>query len=277
VEITVQTFLLLTCTAFACEFIDSAMGMGYGTILAPLLIAIGFPPHAAVPAVLISQAFGGLTASIFHHQFENVSFTKDSRDLKVVFVISGLGVIATVIGAFVSVNLPAIALKVYIGVLVTAMGVLVLRSIPTSFSWKKIIGLGILSAFNKGLSGGGFGPVVTGGQIIAGEKRRVAVGITTLAEAPICICAFLAYLVGRTTNEVPGRVLDLPVADFFRTMFAPGMFQWELMLALIVGATLVAPFGAFTTRALKREGAHYVIGGLMLMEGLYVVATLLLR
>ena len=276
-EITVQTFLLLTATAFACEFVDSAMGMGYGTILAPLLLLLGFPPHAAVPAVLISQAFGGLTASIFHHQFENVSFAKDSRDLKVVFVISGLGVMATVVGAFVSINLPATALKVYIGVLVTIMGVLVLRSVPTTFSWKKIVGLGILSAFNKGISGGGFGPVVTGGQIIAGENRRAAVGITTLSEAPICICAFLAYLVGRTANEVQGRVLDMPVADFFRTMFAPGMFPWELILALIIGSMLVAPFGAFTTRALKRQGAHYVIGGLMLMEGLYTVVALLLK
>ncbi|HAK94188.1 MAG TPA: hypothetical protein DCM87_04095 [Planctomycetes bacterium] len=274
-EITTQTFLLLLSMAFACEFIDSAAGMGYGTILAPLLIALGFAPHAAVPAVLISQAFGGLAASIFHHRFENVSFARDSRDLKVVLVISALGIVATIAGALVSVNLPAAALKTYIGVLVTIMGILVIAGRPAAFAWKKIVGLALLSAFNKGISGGGFGPVVTGGQIIAGERRRAAVGITTLAEVPICICAFAAYILGRTANEAQGRVLDMPVADFFRTMFSPGMLPWELMLALIVGATLVTPFGAFTTRALKREGAHYAIGGLMLLEGAYTMISLL--
>ena len=140
-EITTQTFLLLLSMAFACEFIDSAAGMGYGTILAPLLIAMGFAPHAAVPAVLISQAFGGLAASIFHHRFENVSFARDSRDLKVVLVISALGIVATVAGALVSVNLPAAALKTYIGVLVTIMGVVVLCNRPAAFAWKKIVGL----------------------------------------------------------------------------------------------------------------------------------------
>jgi hypothetical protein len=275
VEITTQTFLMLLALAFACEFIDSAAGMGYGTILTPLLIAMGFAPHAAVPAVLISQAFGGFAAAVFHHRFENVSFARDSRDLKVVLVISTLGIAATIAGALVSVNLPAAALRIYIGVLVTIMGIVVLLKRPAAFAWKKIVGLSLLSAFNKGISGGGFGPVVTGGQIIAGERRRAAVGITTLAEAPICVCAFAAYILGRTAKELQGRALDMPVGDFFQTMFSPGMLPWELMLALIAGATLVAPFGAFTARALKHEGAHGVIGGLMLLEGGYTLASLL--
>jgi len=33
------------------------------------------------------------------------------------------------------------------------------------FSWKKITVLGLIASFNKGISGGGYGPVVTGGQL----------------------------------------------------------------------------------------------------------------
>ena len=61
-EITVGMFVMLTAFAFVCEYIDSAIGMGYGTILSPLLIIMGFDPLVAVPAILLSQAFGGLSA-----------------------------------------------------------------------------------------------------------------------------------------------------------------------------------------------------------------------
>ena len=69
-EITVGLFLLLFGMAFICEFIDSSLGMGYGTILSPVLIIMGFDPLVAIPALLLSQAVGGFTAAIFHHQFE---------------------------------------------------------------------------------------------------------------------------------------------------------------------------------------------------------------
>jgi len=46
------------------------------------------------------------------------------------------------------------------------MGTIRLLRTRFNFSWKKIFGIEILSAFNKGISGGGFGPVVTSGQLM---------------------------------------------------------------------------------------------------------------
>ena len=82
-EVTVGLFLLLVIMAFVCEYIDSSLGMGYGTILAPVLIIFGFHPLVAIPALLLSQAFGGLAASVFHHQLRNVSFHPNSKDFKI--------------------------------------------------------------------------------------------------------------------------------------------------------------------------------------------------
>ena len=96
-EITVGLFLFLLIMAFVCEFIDSSMGMGYGTILTPTLLIIGFDPLVVIPAVLLSQAFGGLSATIFHHQFENVDFRRNSKDFKIFIIISGFGIIAAII------------------------------------------------------------------------------------------------------------------------------------------------------------------------------------
>ena len=207
--------ILITSAAFVCELIDSSLGMLYGTILSPVLIIAGFDPLVVVPSILFSQAIGGTIASIGHHRLKNVDFSikediikrlselgyietfkkGTTRDLKVVFVITLLGVLATIIGALISINISKTALKTYIGILVFAMGILLLLRSRFNFSWRKIFAVGILSAFNKGISGGGFGPVVTAGQLISGRESKKSIGATVLSEAPICIIGFLTYLI----------------------------------------------------------------------------------
>lgn len=266
-EITVGLFLIIFFMAFVGEFIDSSMGMGYGTILTPTLIIMGFEPLVVIPAILLSQAFGGLTASLFHHQFRNVSFKRDSKDFKAFLLISGVGVIATIFAALISINISKIILNSYIGILVLSMGIIILRNKVFQFSWKRLIGIGIISAFNKGMSGGGFGPVVTGGQILAGQNHKNAIGVTTLAEAPICLAGFMTYIIGRTVIELNGGILNMPFAEFANRLFAPHMFNWELLLALLLGSVFVTPFGAFTTRIINQKVMHYIVGILITILG----------
>jgi len=203
--------ILIVSAAFVCELIDSSLGMLYGTILSPVLIIAGFDPLVVVPSILLSQAIGGITASIVHHRLKNVDFTikegvmkrlfdlgyietfrrSTTRDLKVVFVITSFGILATIIAVLTAISISKVALKTYIGVLVLAMGIILLLKSRFKFSWKNIFGIGILSSFNKGISGGGFGPVVTAGQLISGRESKRSIGATTLSEAPICITGFL--------------------------------------------------------------------------------------
>jgi uncharacterized membrane protein YfcA len=270
-DITVGIFLLLAIMAFICEYIDSTVGMGYGTILSPLLIIMGFNPLIVVPSILLSQAVGGLTASIFHHGFRNVNFHPTSRDLKIVFIITSFGVGATVLAAAIAINLPKVVVKSYIAVLVIAMGIVLLTRVVFRFSWKRIVGVGILSAFNKGLTGGGFGPVVTSGQVIAGQDYKGAIGVTTLAEAPICIVGFMTYVIGRVIKDVEGPILSVPFKDFFLKIFSRNIFQWELVLALLCGAVAVAPFGAFTTRKIKTDKLRFILGILVTLLGVWTL------
>lgn len=270
-EVTVGMFLLLLVLAFGCEYIDSALGMGYGTILTPVLLILGFEPLVVVPSVLLSQAFGGLSASIFHHQFKNVSFKKGSEDLKIVFIICGFGIVATIFAALISIKLPKLLLETYIGSLVLVMGILILLNRTLKFSMKKMMLVGIISAFNKGISGGGFGPVVTGGQIVAGQSHRPAIGITTLAEAPICICAFFTYLIARTVQTFNTPILDLPFNSFIKEMLSPKLFQWQVMTALLIGSVLITPFGAFTTKFLNKQRARYITGIVITVLGIWTL------
>jgi len=54
--------------AFLAEYVDSSLGMGYGTILTPVLLLMGFKPLEVVPAVLLSEFATGLLAGFTHHK-----------------------------------------------------------------------------------------------------------------------------------------------------------------------------------------------------------------
>lgn len=102
-----------------------------------------------------------------------------------------------------------------------------------------MIGVAILSSFNKGLSGGGFGPIVTAGQMIPGQGSRGAIGATALAEFPICIVGFLAHVLRR------------------------GMPTWDLVIFLGVGAILGALVGPHITARFTSESKIRVSLGLL--------------
>ncbi|TRZ52392.1 MAG: hypothetical protein D4S01_03065, partial [Dehalococcoidia bacterium] len=175
-ELELSVCIGLAVVAFVCELIDSSLGMMYGTILSPVLIIIGFPPLLVVPSILISQALGGFIAAGFHHQLGNVYFSRRSVDSKAVFIITIFGIIGVAAALSLALNIPSWVVTLYIGVLVLAMGAIILSKREFSFSWKKLSVVGLISSFNKAMSGGGFGPVVSTGQIISGVDSKNAVG-----------------------------------------------------------------------------------------------------
>jgi len=265
-------FLIIIALAFACEFIDASVGMGYGTILSPLLIGMGFDPLFVIPALLLSQAVGGLTASLSHARLRNVSFSPRSKDFKIFLIITGAGILVTIFAAIVALKIPKVVLSTYIGALVLAMGIIILINLRFSFSIKKMVGIGIISAFNKGLSGGGFGPIVTSGQIISGHKAKRAVGVTTLSEAPICITGFLTFLIGKLIIQSEGSLLSRPVGEIARTVFlSQSILRWDLMIALLIGVALVAPIAPLLTKKIHRKLWNYILGPLIILLGAWVL------
>ena len=72
--------LVLFGLCFACELIDSGLGMGYGTILTPTLLLIGYQPQDIVPTILFSELLSGFTASFFHNEIKNVELGPRGKD-----------------------------------------------------------------------------------------------------------------------------------------------------------------------------------------------------
>ena len=189
-----ELIIILIVMAFIMEIVDSSLGMMYGTLLSPILIGYGFKPVVVVPAILISQAVGGIGGSISHHRFKNADFRGLTQDTKVVLAMVIPGLLVVIIGVFASVNLPRLWVKTYIGIVVLIMSALCLSPIRYKFAWWKHYAVGALAAFNKALTGGGFGPVTSTGGIIGGLEAKVSIATTTLAEVCICSAAFVVYL-----------------------------------------------------------------------------------
>ena len=247
--------VLIIVLAFICEYVDSSLGMGYGTTLTPLLLIMGYKPLQIVPAILLSELITGLSAAFLHHKFKNSNFKIGSTDFKIAALMAGCSIIGVVAAVLLALNLPVFYIKLYIGLLVFSMGVFILVSLNQKykFSWKKIVSLGLLASFNKGISGGGYGPVVTSGQILSGVKSKNAIGITSLAEGLTCLVGVITYLI-----------------------FTNHTIEWNLAPSLVLGAILSVPFAAYTVKIFKSERLKLIVGISTLILGLVILGKLFL-
>lgn len=242
--------MLIALLAFIAEYVDSALGMGYGTILAPLLLIAGYEPAQIVPSILMSELVTGLFSGLLHWKVGNSRL--DRHNLKMLGLLGGVTVVGTSIGAMVMINLPAVAVKGYMAVLVIAMGILMLvKQRQRRFSWKGITGISFLAAFNKAISGGGYGPVVCSGQILSGVHVKQAVGLTGLAEGLACAVGILVYSLGI------GR-LDLALAPW-----------------LLIGSLAGVPLAVLTVKRLKVQKLRRLVAVGVLLLGLWIGYSML--
>jgi uncharacterized membrane protein YfcA len=239
----------LIIASLIMEFIDSALGMMYGTVLSPLLIIMNYPAKEVVPSLLVSQAIGGFIASWRHHRFKNADFKSGTTDRRIAVTIIWFGVFACLIGVFLSISISPKLLNTYIGLLVAAIGAMILANRSLNLTNGKIYFLGFVSAFNKALSGGGFGPLVAGGQLVfRNRSEKGAIGSTDFAEAPICLFSFLLWV-------------------FFK-----GLPPATLFIPLCVGSAIGGFFGPQCLSIIKSNGTlKKSLGVLVLLEGAWVL------
>ena len=239
----------LVVFAMVMGFVDSMLGMMYGTVLSPLLILIGYNVKSVIPAILISQAVGCFVASYRHHQLKNANFQTGTTDHHVTTILIWSGVFACVIGVFISVSISPKILNTYIAVLIIVIALMILSGKTLIMTSKKIYAFGFISAFNKALSGSGFGPLVTGGQLVFKDRsEKGAVGSAVFAAASICLLSFFLWFL---VNGLPPINLMIP-----------------LCLGSMVG-------GFFGPMALSKIGSKEILkkslGVLVLIEGLFLL------
>jgi hypothetical protein len=245
-----RLFITLLLLAFFAEYIDSSLGMGYGTTLTPLLIIVGFSPLQVVPAILFSEFISGITAGILHHKSGNVNFIKDAKAGKVMLLMAACSIGGTLLAVLVALNLPKFYVKLYIGLMILAIGVFLILKSRSGFlfSWKRITAIGLVAAFNKGISGGGYGPLLTGGQLLSGIREKNAVAITSMAEGLVCFVGIVIYFLS-------GTGLD-----------------WKLAGPLTLGALVSVPAAVLTVKIVPENFIRGQIAYVTLFLGILTVA-----
>ncbi len=241
----VFTVLAIFLAALGCEYMDSSMGMGYGTTLTPLLILSGFEPLQIVPAVLLSELITGISAGLLHQRDGNVDFLHDAQARKTVLLLGSLSGIGALSAVWLAVTVSKFWLGIGITVIILTMGVVIMLTRKHQIPYRagSIAAVGAVAAFNKGLSGGGYGPLVTAGQIVSGLPAKHAVAVTSVAESLTCLIGILGYL-----------ALGKPIS-------------WELAIPLTFGALLSVPMATLTVRRTSEATLRSVVGVVTLVLG----------
>jgi hypothetical protein len=251
-DLALGTLLAVFCAALACEFLDSSLGMGYGTTLTPLLLVAGFEPLQIVPAVLLSELATGLAAGLMHHRDGNIDQLHDRRARRTVALLSTLSAVGAIAAGWVALSISKYWLGVFITAIVLAMGLVTLLTWHRQVRYRPggIVAIGLVAAFNKGLSGGGYGPLVTAGQVVSGLPARSAVAITSLAESLTCAVGLAAYL-------AVGKQLDV-----------------DLVAPLVAGALLSVPLATGLVRTMRDSHIRLAVGVLTCVLGVVSLAKL---
>jgi len=212
-------------------------------------MAMGLEPLQIVPAVLLSELITGLLAAAAHHKVGNVNF-REPKVMRVALLLAACSMLGAVVAVIVAFSIPAFYLKLYIGLLVTLMGAVILwkRNGHSAFSWLKITAIGIIAAFNKGMSGGGYGPLVTGGQVLSGVDGKKAVGVTSFSEGLTCLVGVIVFF-----------------------MLGESIMNWELAGFLVCGAVLSVPLSAHTVKKMELKRMTTLIGMATLVLGAFTL------
>jgi uncharacterized membrane protein YfcA len=227
-------FWYVVAIAMFFEFMDASAGMGFGTALTPLLLVIGFSPKQIVPVVMIQQGIAGLVGAFLHREFENVEWRLKpmSETIKLWLIIAVVGcacVAFSITAIYAWFKVAKIWIQLYVACLLLMMGLISLyqgrRDRP--YKPRRMFLFAALAGFNKGIGGGGYGPVVTIGGLIAGVPVKSMLAVTAISEGTVSTFAILVWLALLTSGITIDYVLlpSLMLATIFSAVAAPYMIR----------------------------------------------------
>lgn len=234
-----EEFYWFIGVGFLAQLVDGAIGMAYGVTSSSVLLAMGVPPATASASVHVAKTFTGAASGAAHWRLGNI-------DKSLLLRLSLAGMVGGVLGAFLLTNIPGDVVKPFISAYLLILGLLILYKAvgpapKAGVPPRAVIPLGVFGGWADAMGGGGWGPIVTTNLVNQGVTPRYAVGTVNLAE-------FFVSLIVATT--------------FVLTI---GIGLWPIILGLILGGVLAAPFAAAATRGLP---ARYI----MIAVGVVIVA-----
>lgn len=225
------------------EIVAGSMGMGYGVICTTTLMFLGIPPHIVSASIHSAESFTTAAGSVSHIKLKNVSKSLVKK-------LAVPAVIGAIIGAVCLTYLGEYYSKITKTLIAFYTLYLGFQILSNAFKEKQskalkrktnLTRLGIIGGFIDSFAGGGWGPLVTGTLIKNAFTPRFAVGSSTVAKCILTITAAVTFF------------------------FTLGIQHWNIILGLLIGGIITAPFSAMLTAKLPVKKMFLVIGTLVIV------------
>jgi uncharacterized protein len=230
---------IFIAVGFFAQMIDGALGMAYGVSSNAFLLSIGIPPAAASASVHAAEVVTTAVSGVSHWRFGNI-------DKRLLLRLMVPGVIGAAIGAYILSSLPGDILRPYINAYLLVMGLVILRKAfitqpqPDHEIPRLVSPLGFVGGFFDAIGGGGWGPIVTTTLVARGNSPRTTIGSVNASEFFVTLSQSVVFIL------------------------TIGLTHWNIILGLLIGGVIAAPFAAFMTRHLPTRLLMLMVGALII-------------
>ncbi len=240
-------FHWMVLAGFLAQMVDGATSMGYGVTSSIVLQSAQVSPAAISAGIHTAEMFTSGASGYSHYKFGNVN----KKLFKALLI---PGVIGAVLGALMLVWFddkhiqylrPAMA--VYTMVLGIRIFSNAFRSMNEKKKFQRYGWLAGAGGFLDSFGGGGWGPIVTSTLITKGRTPKYVVGSVSLTE-------FFVTLASAFT--------------FFTLI---GVQNWQVIVALVIGGVIAAPFAARLAGKLPRKASFILLGTVVVLWSIRIL------
>jgi len=222
-------FYWMVLVGFIAEMVAGSMGMGYGVICTTILLLLNVPPPVVSASIHSAESFTSAAGTASHYKLKNINF-------KLVKALAPFAIIGAIVGSlslsyfgehYAHIVKPILAgYTLLIGVNIFVKTITKNRKKKIHRKKSNLPILGSVGGFIDAFVGGGWGPLVTGSLIKDGRTPRYVVGSSTFAKFLLTITSAITFI------------------------FTLGTYHWNIVLGLLIGGVITAPFSAMLTAKL---------------------------
>ncbi|CAM3773105.1 sulfite exporter TauE/SafE family protein [Mesobacillus zeae] len=243
-----RRLIILALIGLAAQLVDGSLGMAYGVTSSSLLLLFGIAPAVASASVHMAEVVTTAASGVSHLRFGNV----DKQVVKKLILPGSIGAFT---GAVFLGSIPGNLIKPYVSFFLLCLGFYVIyrflffRSIhssgekPAALTSKFFIPLGFIAGFFDSTGGGGWGPIATPVLLSKKMEARKVIGTVDTSEFAIALSATLGFILTLGWTQ----------------------FNWQWVIALMVGGLVAAPIAAWLVRIIPSHLLGVLVGGMIIM------------
>ncbi len=241
-----RRLLTFTLVGLLAQTIDGSLGMAYGASSATFLVAAGYTPVLVSASIHLAEVGTTTVSGLSHWKLGNV-------DWGVVRRIALPGAVGAFAGATLLSSFDGEVMTPWTSAILFGLGLVVLLrfafGIGANVRRRELsraggAGIGLVGGLVDAVGGGGWGPVATPTLLTATRMEpRHVIGSVDTAEVVVSAAASVGFLIGIGSAGIDATVV----------------------LALLAGGVVAAPFAAWLVRILPTAALGVGVGSILLL------------